>query len=528
MSNNPPNEFGTPDDPNSSQWEEIMRSLFGSQAEEAIEQMKAQGIDPSALANSGFPADPALLGPMMDQVRQMFENNGDSAVNAQLARDLARQASMQGGDPTIMAGQERLVTQALTVAELWLDAATEFAPSPIKPRALSRAQWVEATLPAWQSLAEPVAESVASALAQVLKDSLPEGFGDSDSDAIGFQISGIPGMPAELSGMLGGNQFDPDSLMRKIGSAVFGMQIGTAAGTLSREVFGTSDIGIPLEEHVGSALLPTNIDGFAKDLDVTVDDVRQFLALREAAHSRLFTNVPWLRAHVYGLIESYAHGITIDMDALEGSIRDIDPTNTEALQGALSSGVFALESTPEQKNSLARLETALALIEGWVEEVVARAAIAYLPSSIPLREMMRRRRAAGGPAEQTFSSLVGLELRPRRSRDAATLWATIEAERGTHGRDAVWEHPDLLPTEADLDDPSGYFARQTEQDTEMSELDAALASIFEEADAARESAAEGSGAKESSSGDSSTDDSGSDDSGSGESGTEESDTDKDN
>lgn len=487
MSNNPPNEFGTPDDPNPSQWEEIMKSLFGSQADEAIAQMKAQGIDPSALGEGGFPANPAMLGPMMDQVRQMFENSGGSSVNAGLARDLARQTSMQGGDPTIMAGQERHIVQALSIAELWLDAATDFAPSPVKARAMSRAQWVESTLPAWQALAEPVAESVAAALTKILKDSLPEGFGENDSDSIGIQISGMPGiqgLPSELSGILGAGQFDPDSLMKKIGAAVFGMQIGTAAGTLSREVYGTTDIGVPLEEHVGSALLPTNIEAFAQDLDVSLEDVRQFLALREAAHTRLFTNVPWLRSHVYGLIGTYAHGITIDMEALEGSIREIDPTNAEALQGALSSGVFALESTPAQKNALARLETALALIEGWVEEIVARAAIAYLPSAIPLREMMRRRRAAGGPAEQTFSSLVGLELRPRRSRDAATLWATIEAERGASGRDAVWEHPDLLPTEADLDDPSGYFTRQSEQTPEMSDLDAALALIFEEADAA--------------------------------------------
>jgi hypothetical protein len=77
---------------------------------------------------------------------------------------------------------------------------------------------------------------------------------------------------------------------------------------------------------------------------------------------------------------------------------------------------------------------------------------------------------------------VGLELRPRRSRDAASLWAKIEAERGQAGRDAVWSHPDLLPTEIDLDDPSGYFTRQSQQDSDQSDIDAVLASIFEEAE----------------------------------------------
>ena len=60
------------------------------------------------------------------------------------------------------------------------------------------------------------------------------------------------------------------------------------------------------------------------------------------------------------------------------------------------------------------------------------------------------------PAEQTFASLVGLELRPRRLRDASTLWGSLRTRQGTEARDGVWMHPDLLPTAADLDDPLGF------------------------------------------------------------------------
>ena len=63
---------------------------------------------------------------------------------------------------------------------------------------------------------------------------------------------------------------------------------------------------------------------------------------------------------------------------------------------------------------------------------------------------------AGGPAEETFASLVGLELRPRRLRDASTLWGSLRTRQGTEARDGVWMHPDLLPTAADLDDPLGF------------------------------------------------------------------------
>jgi putative hydrolase len=79
-----------------------------------------------------------------------------------------------------------------------------------------------------------------------------------------------------------------------------------------------------------------------------------------------------------------------------------------------------------------------------------------MPSAVQLAETVRRRRAAGGPAEQTFATLVGLQLRPRRLRDAANLWAAVRDARGIEGRDELWSHPDLLPSAADLDDPIGF------------------------------------------------------------------------
>jgi putative hydrolase len=98
----------------------------------------------------------------------------------------------------------------------------------------------------------------------------------------------------------------------------------------------------------------------------------------------------------------------------------------------------------------------LALVEGWVDTVVNAAAKGRLPSSVKLAEAVRRRRATGGPAERTFATLVGLELRPRRLREAATLWTSLGEARGNDGRDDIWAHPDLMPTHEDLDDPIGF------------------------------------------------------------------------
>ena len=140
------------------------------------------------------------------------------------------------------------------------------------------------------------------------------------------------------------------------------------------------------------------------------------------------------------------------------------------------------------------------------------AALPHLPHAIPLREMIRRRRAAGGPAEQTFSTLVGLELRPRRSRDAATLFSIVARAQGTTGRDAVWDHPDLLPGTEDLDDPSGYLVRREAAENEHADVDAALKEIFGEDTAAEATADEDTAVDDSPADDSPADESPADDS----------------
>src|SRR5262249_56099437 len=107
--------------------------------------------------------------------------------------------------------------------------------------------------------------------------------------------------------------------------------------------------------------------------------------------------------------------------------------------------------------------------EGWWRPGCAAAGRAGRPRAPALEEAGGRRRATGGPAEHTFATLVGLELRPRRSREAAAIWRGLTEARGIEGRDAVWAHPDLLPTAADFDDPDGFIAGKHELD--MSELE---------------------------------------------------------
>jgi len=270
--------------------------------------------------------------------------------------------------------------------------------------------------------------------------------------------------------------------MNQAGGAMFGSQVGQALGGLAAEVLSSTDIGLPLGPQGKAALLPTNVAAFGDGLDVPAEDVLLYLSLREAAHHRLFAHVPWLRSHVLSAVEEYGRGTKIDIGKIESAMSGIDPTNPAAMKEALEGGLFEPEKTPAQQAALTRLETMLALIEGWVDDVVQLATAERMPSAPKLAEVIRRRRAAGGPAEDTFATLVGLELRPRRLRDAATLWGSYRSRNDISARDAVWSHPDLMPGPADLDDPLGFGEKKTSGEGELSEadFDAAIAQLLDE------------------------------------------------
>ncbi|MFZ0189672.1 MAG: zinc-dependent metalloprotease [Streptosporangiaceae bacterium] len=421
-------------------------------------------------SGSGGPSDPAAAGPFgamgnpqqfADALRQFADllSWQGGPVNWDLAKNVARHAIVAAGDPSVLEAQRREITEAVRLADLWLDEATTFPSGIRKIEAWSRSEWLEATFPVWAKLCDPIAAKGVEAMSGML-DIDPAQLGEDVPEEMRQALGAFGGGAGGLGG-LGGLS----AMLRQIGGAMIGSQTGTAVGELAREVVGSSDIGLPLGPEGVAALLPAGVAQFGQGLSVEVGEVRLFLALREAAHQRLFAHVPWLRAHLLGAVEQYASGITVDMARLQEAIPDVDITNPEALQEALSGeGLFRPEDTPAQKAALVRLETALALVEGWVATVVSAAARDRLTHAEALAEAVRRRRATGGPAERTFATLVGLELRPRRLREAAAIWQGLTSARGIDGRDALWSHPDLLPASDDLENPDTFVHGQPELD----------------------------------------------------------------
>ncbi|MEO8107110.1 MAG: zinc-dependent metalloprotease [Actinomycetes bacterium] len=410
--------------------------------------------DPDDADNSsGAPENPfaamfggagsADIGAALQRFGQLLSTSS-GPVHWQLAQDTARQLVAADGDPSITSAERAAVAEAVQIAEVWLDDATTLPSTGLAPQAWSRAEWIDQTLPRWKTLILPLAERMGQASTEAMPQQLPEE---------------MRAMAGPLLGMMG-----------QMSGVMFGGQVGQGLGTLAREVLTSTDVGVPLAPAGTVALMPRNVAEFGAGLGIPEDQVRIYLAVRECAHVRLFQHAPWLASRIEAAVADYARGISVDMTGIEQALGGIDPSRPEAVTEMMSSGVFEPPTTPEQQAALDRLEHLLALVAGWVDAVTSDACEERLPSAPALRETMRRRRASGGPAEHTFETLVGLNLRPRRLREASLLWSAVAEHRSAAERDHIWTHPDLLPVVADLDDPIAFATADPTSDWDISTL----------------------------------------------------------
>jgi putative hydrolase len=369
----------------------------------------------------------------------MMQAGANQGAGFEGAKQIARNLVVQAGDASVNENEKTATNKAVSLAQTWLDAVTSFPAHTTQSFAWSRSEWIETTMPIWQRLVEPIAKKVQGNLGTNL-EGLVQG----------------EGLPPEMMAMITPMM----EALKPMSTAMFNMQVGNGIGELAKDVLSSNEIGLPLTNFLIPALLPRNIREFAQGINLEESEVLLFLSIREAAASRLFANTGWLGPRLLGAIEEYAQGIGINTEKINQAMQEIDPMNPESLQQILGAGVFEAELTTGQKNALNRIEFLLALIEGWVEQVALTAAKGKLTNLVALKETMRRRRAAGGPAEKTFSALMGLQLRPKLNREAADFFEKYSQLKSNEDRDQLWSHPDLLPSPEQLENVEEFIAQQ--------------------------------------------------------------------
>ena len=426
--------FGfTPDDGTADGEKPDDLSAMMRQMQEQIQkQFEQMGINPAGFVNP-FAA---------------FAGNTNETLPKSVVRDTAKKIVQLQGSQPIGTKDVSVNENAFEIADLWLNEATVFPATILQatgattaPRAISRLDWIDLTVAGWHNTMEPLAAGLSSAISGLLDQAAGE------SDELNNSMGAITG------------------LLRTFIGSMIATQLGQAIGAISASATGAHDVGLPLLEPAQPVLIPENIELWSKDLEIPKTEIYIFHALREAAIARLFAHNPWIVSFIRSAIVDYGRGIHIDMDAIQRQAEELmsnfDPTQQNPESGentfsiALNNGVFTPEETPAQRAALSKLETALALVDGWADEVAALAAGERLPALTSLREIFRRQRATSAPSQQLFKSLLGLQVSPRLAREASAFWQKARELKDISARDQIWSG--ILPSAEELLDPEKFL-----------------------------------------------------------------------
>jgi putative hydrolase len=432
-----------PNDPNDP---ENNRPDFEAMLRQMQEQMKAQfeqlGINPVGFVNPFT----TLFSDAANATQGGKSKDGEEVLSISAARDTAKKFVTAQGLKPIGAKELAVVTSAFEISEIWLDEALSFPATGITPNSATRLDWVDQTISGWHKTIEPLAAGLSSAISNLLDQAM--------NTQAGENPEGAP--PIEMITMM----------LRSFIGAMIATQLGQSIGTLATSVTGAHDVGLSLLDPAHPVVIPENIENWANELEIPKSEVFIFHALREGAVARLFANNPWLVSYIQSAVVEYGKGIHIDIEAIQRQAQSAfenmqenvgeGALDAEAMSFALDSGIFTPEESPAQKIALAKLETVFALIDGWTDEVTALAAGDRLPAIEQLRETLRRRRAAASPAQQLFSSMLGLEVSPKLTREASAFWKKIREVKSIAERDQIWSG--FLPTAEDLIDPEKFLA----------------------------------------------------------------------
>ena len=416
-----------------------------------LKKFSEMGIDSGALAGAKS---------FFESMQSGASTTDQSLIKVANLREIARKIITAKGDLPIGNLDQEKLNQSLLLANTWLDTEILF-PASVMPSqsAWSKRDWLDESVTGWQQLIEPLALGMADALGNVITNastSLPIEFMGSSEQS--------PAQQEAMKLMLA-------RILRGFMGTLIATQLGQGIGMLANSITGANDVAIPLlKSDSGSHLIPQNINEWSEGLGIDQEQVAIYLSLREAAASRLFANSPWLQNYIKDLITAYGKGISIDVESITRQAEEamasgeIDMNNPQAINLALNAGLFTPQQTPAQELALTRLEMTLALIEGWIDHVISQVAADRMPAFNALIENSRRRRATNAPMQQLFANLLGLEVSPRKMREASVFWSEVKNLRGADGRDKCWEDAAFLPMPDDLSDVKAFLDSVTVPD----------------------------------------------------------------
>jgi len=378
-------------------------------------------------------------GPFGDLLRDLARlMTAQGPFNWEVAHQLAIWTATEGEAEANPDPLERIRTEELLrVADMYISEATGMTTSRrgwLALRCVNRAQWAATTLVSWKEVLSRLASS--------------------------FNAGAEVPVPNEQPGA--GNAMDQllGNLPQVIGPLVLGAQAGAMVGHLAHGAMGQYDITMPAPLNDELLAVPAAVDSFAGEWDLSADDVRMFVCLRDVVYHSVLS-----RAHVAAVLQdhlfAYTGAFRVEADAIEQRLASLDPSDPMSFQQTLGDPETLLGDmqSDEQRRLLVPFRAFLAALAGYTDFVIDKVGQRLVGSYSLVKEAVWRRRFEGGPGERALGKLLGVEVDQATVDRGHAFVAGVLERAGEEGLSRLWEGPSTLPTPAEVDAPGLWLAR---------------------------------------------------------------------
>jgi coenzyme F420 biosynthesis associated uncharacterized protein len=340
-------------------------------------------------------------------------------VDWSLARQVARLAAGAGEQP----GRDPDVVALCAEMEQHVSAYTGLElSSPVPgPELVEREQWAEVNLATLSNLLDPVAERLEARM--------------------------------EFAGPLAG-------ALKAGASATLAAEAGLVIGYVSRRVLGQYEISLLGGEAPPRLLfVAPNLRKAVRELEVEADPFHRWICAHELTHVFQFQGVPWLREHLRGMVREFLSSVEVRIDRGAAGGLPSMPDPSRLVEAFREGGLAAIVQTGEQRDLMARIQAAMAVVEGYSEHVMDAIAADAIPGHDKLRAAMDARRQSRSAPQRIIERLLGLDIKLRQYELGKRFCDAVAAEAGTEGLNRVWESPEALPSPEELENPSSWLER---------------------------------------------------------------------
>ncbi|MEY2583057.1 MAG: hypothetical protein QOE09_2906 [Ilumatobacteraceae bacterium] len=363
---------------------------------------------------------------------------GQGPLNWDAARQFAALASNGGAndaniDPTVRIKLAELAE----IAQLHVRDLTGFdGPSPeVLP--VTAGAWAQRTLEAYRPLFTELATSLG-------KPAEP-----SAEDALELNADPMMAMMAGLSKMMA--------------PSMMGMAVGSMVGRMATHAFGQYDLPIPRQDS-NITVVPDNIDQFAEEWSLSVDEMRMWVLAQELIGHALFS-ITSLREDFASLVRRHVGAFRPDPEAIAEKLSSLDSDEgdpMQAMQQVLSDPAVLLGAvqSPEQRQLQPSLDAAAAAVVGYVDYMVDGVSVRVIGGdALRIAEAVRRRRVDHSSEDVYTERLLGLRLTHNQVQRGKNFIAGVVDRVGEARLSVLLARPQALPTPAEIDAPGLWLAR---------------------------------------------------------------------